>query len=98
MISWMCIVYGIYVCSSSSVDTPVETIVPSVILDEEVQEKEEEEEAVADVNEVMVQESPSPAITRPPHTSPDLSFATEVMSKVLIYSKICKREGIASSH
>ena len=94
----MCLIDGRYVFSSSSVDTPpVETIVSSVTLDEEIQEKEEKEAAV-DVNEDIVQEAPSPAITQPPHTSPDLTFASEVMSNILIYRSICKKEGMTSWH
>lgn len=58
---------------SSSVDAPpVETIVST-------QEDVDVKETAADVTEEeKVEESPSPAVARPPHTSPDLSFASEV--------------------
>ncbi|XP_061583523.1 extended synaptotagmin-1 isoform X2 [Cololabis saira] len=66
---------------SSSVDTPpVETIVSSVTLDE----KDQANEAAADVNEDMVHDSPSPAITQPAHTSPDLSFASEGLLRIIL--------------
>ncbi|XP_072238428.1 uncharacterized protein esyt1b [Leuresthes tenuis] len=69
------------VVKSSSVDTPpVETIVSSVILDEEVKEKETE----AEVNEDYVEESLTPAITQPPHTSPDVSFASEGLLRIIL--------------
>ncbi|XP_050930737.1 extended synaptotagmin-1 isoform X2 [Lates calcarifer] len=70
------------VLRSSSVDAPpVETIVSSVTLDEHVDVKE----TVADVTEETVEESPSPAVAqppRPPHTSPDLSFASEGLLRI----------------
>lgn len=56
---------------------PVETIVSSVTLHEDVDIKETE----ADLIEEKVEESPSPAIALPPHTSPDVSFASEVTSQ-----------------
>lgn len=56
---------------------PVETIASSVTLHEDVDKKE----MSADVTEEKVEELPSPAITQPPHTSPDLSFASEVPSQ-----------------
>ncbi|KAM6927192.1 uncharacterized protein FYW49_003387 [Xenentodon cancila] len=66
---------------SSSVDTPpVETIVSSVTLDEEDQANE----AAADVNTDMVQEPTSPAVTQPAHTSPDLSFASEGLLRIIL--------------
>ncbi|MEQ2165093.1 hypothetical protein GOODEAATRI_013481, partial [Goodea atripinnis] len=62
---------------SASVDTPpVETIVPSVLLDEEVHDVKK---TAVDVKEHKVEDSPSPAVTQPPHTSPDLTFASEVV-------------------
>lgn len=54
---------------------PVETIVSPATLHEAV----DVQETVADVIEEKVKESPSPAITLPPHTSPDISFASEVI-------------------
>uniref|UniRef100_A0A4W6FC62 Extended synaptotagmin-like protein 1b n=1 Tax=Lates calcarifer TaxID=8187 RepID=A0A4W6FC62_LATCA len=70
---------------SSSVDAPpVETIVSSVTLDEHVDVKE----TVADVTEETVEESPSPAVAqppRPPHTSPDLSFASEGLLRIILF-------------
>lgn len=54
----------------------METIAPAETLPEDV----EIEDMTADVSEEKVEESPTPAIVRPPHTSPDLSFATEVTS------------------
>uniref|UniRef100_A0A3Q4HYK0 Extended synaptotagmin-1-like n=1 Tax=Neolamprologus brichardi TaxID=32507 RepID=A0A3Q4HYK0_NEOBR len=59
---------------SSSVDTPpVETIVSSVTSHEDADAKKEAADSIPDETE---EESPSPAITQPPHTSPDISFAT----------------------
>ncbi|XP_050930736.1 extended synaptotagmin-1 isoform X1 [Lates calcarifer] len=73
------------VLRSSSVDAPpVETIVSSVTLDEHVDVKE----TVADVTEETVEESPSPAVAqppRPPHTSPDLSFASEGLLRIILF-------------
>lgn len=60
---------------------PIENIVPSVTLVEDVDVKE----TTADVTE-EVQESPDPAVLKPPHTSPDISFASEVTSQIVIYS------------
>lgn len=57
---------------------PVETIASSVTSHEDVVV---EETAEADVTEEKVEESPSPAVAQPPHTSPDLSFASEVTSQ-----------------
>ncbi|XP_017271509.1 extended synaptotagmin-1 [Kryptolebias marmoratus] len=69
------------VLRSSSVDTPpVETIVSSVDLDEEVNVKK----TAVDVNEDKMEESPSPAITQPPHTSPDLTFASEGLLRIIL--------------
>ncbi|KAM9759327.1 uncharacterized protein esyt1b [Menidia menidia] len=69
------------VLKSSSVDTPpVETIVSSVTRDEEVLQKEPE----ADVKEEKVEESQAPAITQPPHTSPDLGFASEGLLRIIL--------------
>lgn len=53
---------------------PVETIVSSVTSHEDVDVKEAE----ADATEENLKEPPSPAIAQPAHTSPDLSFASEV--------------------
>ncbi|XP_036007473.1 extended synaptotagmin-1 [Fundulus heteroclitus] len=67
---------------SASVETPpVETIVPSVLLDEEVHEAKE---TAADVKEDKVEESPVPAPTLPPHTSPDISFASEGLLRLIL--------------
>ncbi|XP_041835986.1 extended synaptotagmin-1 isoform X1 [Melanotaenia boesemani] len=69
------------VLKSSSVDTPpVETITSSVIL----QEKVEEKESAVDVNEDKVEESLTPVITQPPHTSPDISFASEGLLRIIL--------------
>lgn len=55
---------------------PVETITSSVTLPGDVDIKE----TAAEVIEEKVEELPSPAVVQPPHTSPDLSFASEVTS------------------
>ncbi|XP_022601257.1 extended synaptotagmin-1-like [Seriola dumerili] len=69
------------VLRSSSVDTPpVETLVSSVTLHDDVDVKE----TAADVIEEKVEESPSPAIAQPPHTSPDLSFASEGLLRIIL--------------
>ncbi|XP_037535813.1 extended synaptotagmin-1 [Nematolebias whitei] len=69
------------VLRSSSVDIPpVETIVSSVTLDERVNVKKTE----VDVNEEKMEESHSPAITQPPHTSPDLTFASEGLLRIVL--------------
>ncbi|XP_034724938.1 extended synaptotagmin-1 isoform X1 [Etheostoma cragini] len=65
---------------SSSVDVPVETIASSVTLHEDVDVKE----MPAPVTEEKVEESPSPAIPQPPHTSPDLSFASEGLLRIIL--------------
>lgn len=69
----------VYVFRSSSVDTPpVETISSSETLPEDVKITEK----VADVVEEKVEEPPRPPeVTEPPHTSPDISFASEVTSQ-----------------
>lgn len=41
-------------------------------------------ETAADVTEEKVEEPPTPAIAQPAHTSPDLSFASEVKSQNMI--------------
>ncbi|KAJ4927478.1 hypothetical protein JOQ06_015205 [Pogonophryne albipinna] len=68
------------VLRSSSVDTPVETIVSSVTLHEDVDVKE----TAADVTEEKVEEPPTPAIAQPAHTSPDLSFASEGLLRIIL--------------
>ncbi|XP_034389586.1 extended synaptotagmin-1 isoform X1 [Cyclopterus lumpus] len=69
------------VLRSSSVDVPsVETIASSVTLHEDVDEKE----TSVDVTEEKVEELPSPAITQPPRTSPDLSFASEGLLRIIL--------------
>ncbi|XP_062271705.1 extended synaptotagmin-1 [Scomber scombrus] len=66
---------------SSSVDAPpVETLVSPVTLDEAADVQEVE----ADVIEEKVEESPSLAIAQPPHTSPDISFASEGLLKIIL--------------
>ncbi|XP_065810995.1 extended synaptotagmin-1 isoform X1 [Labrus bergylta] len=66
------------VLRSSSVDAPpVETIVSS---HEDVDIKE----TAADVIEEKVEESASSAIALPPHTSPDLSFASEGLLRIIL--------------
>uniref|UniRef100_UPI0037E780EC extended synaptotagmin-1 isoform X2 n=1 Tax=Semicossyphus pulcher TaxID=241346 RepID=UPI0037E780EC len=63
---------------SSSVDAPpVETIVPS-------HEDVDVQETAADVIEEKVEESPSSAVALPPHTSPDLSFASEGLLRIIL--------------
>ncbi|XP_074489045.1 uncharacterized protein LOC141766258 [Sebastes fasciatus] len=70
------------VLRSSSVDAPpVETIASSVTSHEDVVV---EETAEADVTEEKVEESPSPAVAQPPHTSPDLSFASEGLLRIIL--------------
>lgn len=54
--------------------TPVETVVSSVALPKDVDVKK----TGVDVTEEKLEEPPSPAVAQPRHTSPDLSFATEV--------------------
>ncbi|XP_054473264.1 extended synaptotagmin-1 [Anoplopoma fimbria] len=69
------------VLKSSSVDAPpVETIASSVTLHEDVDVKE----MAAEVMEEKVEELPSPAIPQPPHTSPDISFASEGMLRIIL--------------
>lgn len=55
---------------------PVETLVPSVTSHEDVDVKEK----MSAVTEEKVEESSVPAVEQPPHTSPDVSFASEVTS------------------
>lgn len=77
---WLFIFFITTLCvfRSSSVDVPpVETVVPSETLHEDVDIKE----TAADVIEEKVEQPPTPAVVRPPHTSPDLSFASEVTSQ-----------------
>ncbi|XP_035771750.1 extended synaptotagmin-1 [Neolamprologus brichardi] len=67
---------------SSSVDTPpVETIVSSVTSHEDADAKKEAADSIPDETE---EESPSPAITQPPHTSPDISFASEGLLRIIL--------------
>ncbi|XP_069564869.1 extended synaptotagmin-1 [Brachyistius frenatus] len=69
------------VLMSSSVDAPpVETIVSSVTLQEDVKAKEPS----ADVIEDEVEESPAAAVTLPPHASPDLTFASEGLLRIVL--------------
>lgn len=53
----------------------METIVSSVTSHEDADAKKKAADSIPDETE---EESPSPAITQPPHTSPDISFASEV--------------------
>lgn len=70
------------VLRSSSVDAPpVETIASSVTSHEDVVV---EETAEADVTEEKVEESPSPTVAQPSHTSPDLSFASEGLLRIIL--------------
>lgn len=60
---------------SSSVDTPpLETIASLEALPKDVDIKDQ----TTDVTEEEVEESQTPTVARPPHTTPDLSFASEV--------------------
>lgn len=73
-----CIIVTLCGFRSSSVDAPpVETITSSVTLPEDTDIKETATEVIGE----KVEESPSPAVAQPPHTSPDLSFASEVTSQ-----------------
>lgn len=66
---------------SSSVDLPpVETVVSPATLHEDADVKE----TVADVAEEKIEEPPSPAIVLPPHTSPDLGFASEGLLRLIL--------------
>lgn len=56
---------------------PVETIVSSVASHEDADAKKTAAASVPD----EIKESSIPAVTRPPHASPDLSFASEVTSQ-----------------
>lgn len=53
---------------------PVETVVSSVALHKDADVKK----TGVDVTEEKLEEPPSPAVAQPRHTSPDLSFASEV--------------------
>lgn len=67
---------------ASSVDTPpVETIVSSVTSHEDADAKKKAADSIPDETE---EESPSPAITQPPHTSPDISFASEGLLRIIL--------------
>ncbi|XP_041808275.1 extended synaptotagmin-1 [Chelmon rostratus] len=69
------------VVRSSSVDAPpIETIGSLVTLPEDTEVKE----MAADVIEEKVEESPSRAAAQPPHTSPDLSFASEGLLRIIL--------------
>lgn len=60
---------------SSSVDTPpLETIASSEGLPKDADIKN----GTTDVIEEKVEESPAPTVAQPPHTTPHLSFASEV--------------------
>ncbi|XP_033482197.2 uncharacterized protein esyt1b [Epinephelus lanceolatus] len=69
------------VLRSSSVDAPpVETVTSSVTSYEDVDVKE----TAADVTEEEAEESQTPAVAQPPHTSPDLSFASEGLLRIIL--------------
>uniref|UniRef100_A0A3B5PVM3 Extended synaptotagmin 1 n=1 Tax=Xiphophorus maculatus TaxID=8083 RepID=A0A3B5PVM3_XIPMA len=51
----------------------------NMLLDEEVHKVKE---TAVDVKKDKVEESPSPAVTQPPHTSPDLTFASEGVLRI----------------
>ncbi|XP_042355860.1 extended synaptotagmin-1 [Plectropomus leopardus] len=69
------------VLRSSSVDAPpVETIASSVTSHEDA----DVQEMAPDVTEEKVEESPMPVITQPPHTSPDNSFASEGLLRIIL--------------
>ncbi|KAM8917460.1 uncharacterized protein AB9W97_001955 isoform 1-T1 [Spinachia spinachia] len=59
---------------------PVENIASSETPHESVEVKK----MAADVTEDKVEELPSPAIRQPPHTSPDLSFASEGLLRIIL--------------
>uniref|UniRef100_A0A3B4Z4H5 Extended synaptotagmin-1-like n=1 Tax=Stegastes partitus TaxID=144197 RepID=A0A3B4Z4H5_9TELE len=66
---------------SSSVDAPpVETISSSVTSNEDVKVKQ----TAANVIEEKVEEPPTPAVIQPPHTSPDISFASEGLLRIIL--------------
>uniref|UniRef100_A0A3Q3EBH0 Extended synaptotagmin-1-like n=1 Tax=Hippocampus comes TaxID=109280 RepID=A0A3Q3EBH0_HIPCM len=65
---------------SSSVDPPVETLVPQVMMRDEVDVKT----PVADVTKDTNEEASSPAAVKPPHTSPDVSFANEGLMRIIL--------------
>ncbi|XP_055016374.1 extended synaptotagmin-1 [Boleophthalmus pectinirostris] len=68
---------------SSTVDpTPVETIVPSVLVREE--EEVKAAEAPTAEEEEEEEEEKVPVVTLPPHTSPDISFASEGMLRIVL--------------
>ncbi|KAK5872293.1 hypothetical protein PBY51_013008 [Eleginops maclovinus] len=69
------------VLRSSSVDTPVETIASAVTLHEDVDVKEE---TAAHVTEEKVEDLPTVAVAQPAHTSPDLSFASEGLLRIIL--------------
>ncbi|KAG7215281.1 hypothetical protein INR49_020516 [Caranx melampygus] len=72
------------VLRSSSVDTPpVETIASSVTEHEDVDVKETAAD-VTEEKEVVVEEPAAPVVVRPPHASPDLSFATEGLLRIIL--------------
>lgn len=55
-------------------DPPIETLVPQVMMRDE----DDVKTPVADVTKDTDEEASSPAAVKPPHTSPDVSFANEV--------------------
>ncbi|XP_037346084.2 extended synaptotagmin-1 [Pungitius pungitius] len=74
------------VLRSSSVDVPpVENIASSATLHESVDVKK----MAADVTKDEVEELPSPAIKQPPHTSPDFSFASEGLLRIILLEAQC---------
>ncbi|XP_051933261.1 extended synaptotagmin-1 [Hippocampus zosterae] len=65
---------------SSSVDPPIETLVPQVMMHDEVEVKT----PIADVKKDTNEEASSPAAVKPPHTSPDVSFANEGLMRIIL--------------
>ncbi|XP_061147662.1 extended synaptotagmin-1 [Syngnathus typhle] len=72
---------GDLIQKSSSVDPPIETIVPQVMMHEEGEG--DVKMSQADVDEDMKEEAP-PAVMKPPHTSPDLNFANEGLMRIIL--------------
>ncbi|XP_077583069.1 extended synaptotagmin-1-like [Stigmatopora nigra] len=65
---------------SSSADTPIENLVPQVMMPEEVDIKR----PLADVTEDKKEESSNTTVVKPHHTSPDLSFASEGLVRIIL--------------
>lgn len=66
------------VLRSSSVDSPpLETIASSEALPKDADIKDQ----TTEVTEEKVEESQTPTVAQPPHTTPDLGFASEVTAR-----------------